>query len=302
MSPLQTIRLLGLTVLILCSTVACSIIPASQSFVAGKDQIVQTRGNNDCRQTPFVLESTTDNQSGISTDRISILSWNIYKGQREGWQDDLLRLGETSDILFLQEAALDEKLRHYLGEHRRFWNFTSAFSYKGVEFGVLVAARTQPLDSCGMREDEPLIGLPKATLINVYRMRDSDQKLLVANIHGINFTLGMATYRKQIEDLQVVLQNHTGPIILAGDFNNWSDKRDRVIDNLMNQLELIQLKPEEENRTTVFGDPVDHIMFRQLIPVSHLVHKVSSSDHNPLTATFRYENSESHKRPLTDSQ
>lgn len=283
------IRIIGITLLILCYATACSVIPSSQSFLIGKDHVTQIRKNKDCRHTPPESNNFNDKHSGISPDRISILSWNIYKGQREGWQNDLLRLGETSDILLLQEAALNEELLGFLEQNNHYWNFNSAFSFKGIESGVLVAAAIQPLDSCGMRQDEPVIGLPKTTLVNVYSLRDSDVKLLVANIHGINFSLGIDAYREQIEDLQVILQNHSGPIILAGDFNNWSDKRNKIITDLVTQLDLNHLEPEEENRTTVFGDPVDHVMFRQLVPVSHFVHKVSSSDHNPLTATFRFE-------------
>ncbi|WP_163336395.1 endonuclease/exonuclease/phosphatase family protein [Desulfopila sp. IMCC35008] len=302
MSFCQKIRIIGMALIVLCNAMACSIIPNSRSFVIGKDDVTQIRKNKDCRQMPPEPAEPINHQPGISPDRISILSWNIYKGQREGWQDDLLRLGETSDILFLQEATLNEELHAFLGEHNHYWNFNSAFSFIGVESGVLVAAGIPPLESCGMRQNEPVIGLPKTTLVNIYQMTDSDVKLLVANIHGINFSLGMGAYRKQIDDLQAVLRNHVGPIILAGDFNNWSAKRNKVITNLVNQLNLNQLAPEEENRTRVFGDAVDHVMYRQLIPVSHVAHKVSSSDHNPLTATFRYERSESPKNSLTDVQ
>lgn len=298
----QNIRIIGMALIVLSSAMACSIIPDSRSFVIGKNDVTQVRKNNDCRQASSESAESVIQQSGISPDRISILSWNIYKGQREGWQDDLLRLGGTSDILILQEATLNKELRHFLGKHNQYWNFNSAFSYKGFESGVLVAADIQPLDSCGMRQNEPVIGLPKATLVNIYRMRNSDAKLLVANIHGINFSLGMGAYRQQIDDLQAILQNHSGPIILAGDFNNWSDKRNTVISNLVNQLDLSQLEPEEGQKTTVFGDPVDHVMFRQLIPVSHFVHQVSSSDHNPLTATFRFEKNILPKNTVSDTQ
>jgi len=76
-------------------------------------------------------------------------------------------------------------------------------------------------------------------------------------------------------------------MILAGDFNNWSEKRTRIMDYLTKNLSLQALEINDEGLTTFLGDPVDHIFYRGLEVVTHAVHTVTSSDHNPISVTFR---------------
>ncbi len=224
----------------------------------------------------------------LDPDSIRILDWNIYKGQRAGWESDLIRLGGEKDILLLQEAPLNDELQELLQQNNLYWSLNSAFRYRGVETGVLVASAIQPLGSCGIRYNEPIIGLPKTILVNRYGITGSQDELLVATVHGINITLGIGAYRAQFQALRDVLQQHEGPLILAGDFNNWNDKRTAVIDLLVEDLSLSVLPFEDEGRTLFFGDPVDHILYRGLKPVAHAVHPVISSDHNPISVTFRF--------------
>ncbi len=187
----------------------------------------------------------------------------------------------------LQEVPLNEQMQRMLNENNLYWNMNSAFKLNGVETGVMVASTTPPLESCGLRIDEPIIGLPKTILISRYDIAGSVEKLLVANIHGINFSLGSRAYQEQLDALQNILLKHDGPIILAGDFNNWSKKRTAIMLRFSENLSLQMILFVDEDRTTFFGDPVDHILYRGLEPVTNAVHPVTTSDHNPLSATFR---------------
>jgi len=224
---------------------------------------------------------------GINPDKIAILNWNIYKGQLQGWQSDLLFLSRASDIILLQEASNSKQMRGFLRLQNLNWNYNSAFKYMGVETGVLVASAIEPLYSCGLRQDEPMIGVPKTALINIYPVKGISEKLLVANVHGINITLGTKAYKKQFSELQNILLQHQGPMVVAGDFNNWSEKRKTIVDALVENLALTLFPFENENRTIVLGDPVDHVLFRGLDPIAHELHDVISSDHNPISVTFR---------------
>ena len=105
--------------------------------------------------------------------------------------------------------------------------------------------------------------------------------------HGINFSLGTGSYQKQFNALVDILKQHAGPMIIAGDFNNWSKKRTRIMDYLTKNLSLQALEINDEGLTTFFGNPVDHIFYRGLTVVTHAVHTVTSSDHNPISVTFR---------------
>ena len=122
--------------------------------------------------------------------------------------------------------------------------------------------KIEPLDSCGLRQNEPIIGLPKTALISFYPIKGISEKLLVSNVHGINITLGTKAYREQFSELRNVLQQHHNPMIVAGDFNNWSEKRNTIIDDLIENLAMSIIPFENENRTIVLGDPIDHILYR----------------------------------------
>lgn len=287
--PLRKYFFAVLLLVLFLSCSGCSLIPAADQFIAGNSTMEMSRSSGNCEQESFAEPGPTAGAmtEGLSPDNISILNWNIYKGLRSGWQEDLLKFGESRDIILLQEAALSGQLRELLQQSKLFWNFNSAFRYKGMESGVLVASMIPPLESCGMRQNEPVTGLPKTILVSKYAIAGSGDSLLVANIHSINITLGIEAYTEQLNALQEVLQKHAGPIILAGDFNNWTMQRTAVIDSLVEKLALTLLTFEKEERTTFFGDPVDHILYRGVEPVSYRVVPVTSSDHNPITVTFR---------------
>jgi len=52
--------------------------------------------------------------NGFSAPGFSLLSWNIQKENREGWESDLVRLSQNADGLIIQEAFLSEELRRLL--------------------------------------------------------------------------------------------------------------------------------------------------------------------------------------------
>ncbi len=266
----------------------CASIPEPEQFISSTRDNFLTRSNGDCT-CKARLNNRQEGMSlpGLSPESISIFDWNIQKGRSQNWALDFLSLSRGKDIIFLQEASLTESLKQVLHESDRYWNMNTAFKYNGVETGVISASTIQPLSSCGLRQKEPLIRLPKTILVNRYKISGSTQVLLAANIHGINFSLGTESYQKQFNGLLYILKQHEGPMILAGDFNNWSKKRTRIMDYLTKSLSLRALEINDEGLTTFLGDPVDHIFYRSLKVVNHAVHTVTSSDHNPISVTFR---------------
>ncbi len=80
-------------------------------------------------------------------------------------------------------------------------------------------------------------------------------------------------------------------MIVAGDFNSWSDERMSEVSELINKLSLSRIKYPVNNKTHVFGNAIDHVFYRQLELVSNQVWQVSSSDHNPISVNFRVQSS-----------
>lgn len=269
----------------------CAGIPLDSQFVTQENGDYELRSKGVCAETTFARRQAQGYvaESGLSVDSISLMDWNIYKGKEEGWEDDLLRYGNGSDLILLQEALTDPQLVHFFEVNGYSWNFNSAFRYKSVESGVLTASRISSLQSCGIRVKEPIVRLPKTIVVTSYGIKGSGETLVVANVHGINFTLGTGAYREQFVTLQKVLQTHDGPMLIVGDFNDWAEKRRMIVAGLVETLSLTVFPfTKEDERTRFFGDPVDHILYRGLEPVEINVFPVTSSDHNPITASFRF--------------
>jgi len=225
--------------------------------------------------------------SVLDADHISLLNWNVYKGQRDNWATDFSQLIQQQDILVLQEALLEKELSQALHKQLFNWSMNTAFYYDDVEAGVLTAAKVRAVRSCGLRAEEPLIKIPKTMLVSEYRLSRGGQNLLVANIHGINFTLGTEDYEQQISALSQAIINHKGPVVVAGDFNTWSDTRMDIVDRMVERLSLKAISYKNHNRLMIFGNPLDHVFYRGLELVEEESLSVTSSDHNPIRATFR---------------
>ena len=246
------------------------------------------RGDCDINQIFENSQALTDNEmSELDPNRISLLNWNIYKGKRDDWATDFERYSQKHDILTIQEAHLDDELEDLLEAEHQNWALNVAFNYQDRATGVMTASAIKPVAVCGQRTREPWIRTPKTSLIAYYPLAGVDEDLLVANVHGINFTLGAKAYNRQIENLYDRIKHHDGPLILAGDFNTWSEKRLRIVERLARRLGLASLDYTNHNRTSVFGNAIDHVFYRGLEAVEHDTWQVTSSDHNPTRVRFR---------------
>ncbi|MBW2452786.1 MAG: endonuclease/exonuclease/phosphatase family protein [Deltaproteobacteria bacterium] len=240
-----------------------------------------------------------DSVSPLNGDGFRILVWNLYKGFGGGWQADLQALSAGSDLILLQEAYLQKDFLGFLDNNNLQWQFAAAYSYQKVQTGVMTASESLPRSSCSFRSWEPLIRLPKTVLITYHPLSGHDQDLLVANIHGINYSLGLQAFREQINTLISMVGNHQGPLIIAGDFNAWSGKRRLVIDAMVGSLGLATVRFQEDHRVTVFGHTLDEVYYKGLEAQGPLSIQVTSSDHNPLLVTFKLVNREA-KEKMTE--
>ncbi len=266
---------------------ACASVSQDEQLLTAAGNFTPRKSDGTCTESSISVEEHPAAIAGLSPDNISLFGWNMYKGSLDGWDDDFLRFSNGKDIILLQEASLDKRLQEVLQQQNLYWNLNNAFLYQEHETGVLLASAVPAIVSCGQRTREPIIGIPKTILIAKYAIAYSEKELLLANVHGINFTLGTGAYREQFDGLERILQNHNGPLIVAGDFNNWSDGRSDIVSEFATRLSLQILRFEDESRTAFFGDPVDHVFYRGLEPFDSKAYPVDSSDHNPITVNFR---------------
>lgn len=240
-----------------------------------------------CVQVPKedrLLNSGADGSARGTLDPASlrVLSWNIHKATDADLPDDLARQAKANDVLLLQEAVPSQPVLDALKQAGHVWQMVGAFSVRGVDRGVLVTARVAPVDQKALRTFEPLLPLPKSAIITHYRLLGRRETLVVANLHGINFSLGTGRFQEQLEDVAGDLMHHRGPIIFGGDFNTWSRKRHEVLHEVMQRLGLVDVEPVPDERRVAFGRHLDHLFVRGFTIVEASTTHVKSSDHNPI--------------------
>ena len=281
------IRILFSIIIVSLLFSSCVAIPEQHSVVgkyyeSGKD-------NTDC----FVKDAisvkdrkTTELDAELNSRRFMLLNWNSYKGATDEWQEDLDGLSSSSDLVVLQEAYLTDNLQNRLAGQFH-WDIARAFSFKDIYTGVLTASRIRPDFLCSFRVVEPLGRTPKTVLITRYPLSETDETLLLVNIHMVNFTLDISAYRDQLEKIVQVVEQHRGPLIIAGDFNSWNKIRMDVLKETMQDLGMSAVAFEKDHRVSFMGRKVDHIFYRKLIPLHAQIEKVTTSDHNPMLVTFQ---------------
>jgi endonuclease/exonuclease/phosphatase (EEP) superfamily protein YafD len=221
----------------------------------------------------------------IDSSSIKILNWNIKKGEEIGWALDLERLSAGKTLVLLQEAALSMQLSVHV-QKTPFATFSPGYIKKGDITGVVTFSEVQSLQHCRLGAVEPWLGTPKSTNVTRYALSNSEEDLMVVNIHAVNFSFGLMSYRDQLNAITELLSDHPGPAIVSGDFNTWRPGRQEALMNAMKNLGLQAVGFADDLRKTTFGMPLDHVFTRGLIIDEAVVFEVTSSDHNPMAVSF----------------
>ncbi|MFO1217638.1 MAG: endonuclease/exonuclease/phosphatase family protein [Burkholderiaceae bacterium] len=286
--PASTSRRLRLA-LAACTLVlgACVSVPQDERMLAPRADGRVDALSQPCRARAPLAAMPVVLTAGKTLDphTLRLVSWNLHKGEDDGWQGDLRRFAAEGDLLLLQEAVLNAPVRETLERAGHNWRMAGAFAYNGEERGVLVAARAQPIDACTLRAFEPLGRMPKSAMVARYRL-STGPVLAVANLHGINFTLGLEAFGEQIEAVAEVMARHEGPAILGGDFNTWSDERHQALQRVAARLGMTPVELSPDGRRRTFGRHLDHLFVRGLRVVDAHAPEVTTSDHNPIIVTL----------------
>ncbi|HVO90350.1 MAG TPA: endonuclease/exonuclease/phosphatase family protein [Casimicrobiaceae bacterium] len=228
-----------------------------------------------------------DAHAALDPRRVRLLTWNVHKEDDTGWQRDLAHFVADNDVVLLQEATLKTELRSIIEGAGLKWVMAVSFLYEDTDIGVLTAARVAPVATCTIRIAEPLIVIPKSATIAWFALSGQHQRLAIANIHAINFALSLGAYNEQMDAIAEALAHHTGPIVFAGDLNTWTDDRRAAVDKVARRLGLREILYTHDRRTLFFGKQLDHIYTRGIDVLASEAWPVTSSDHNPVSATLR---------------
>ncbi|MFT5767474.1 MAG: endonuclease/exonuclease/phosphatase (EEP) superfamily protein YafD, partial [Halioglobus sp.] len=239
----------------------------------------------DCGSQTAQAQVTSNLPSAALNTPIRLLSWNIQKSQTDGWDQDLKKIGNDRDILLIQEASVQAKTQGALSRAMHA-AFAAGYTTQSQETGVLTLSAVAPSLQCSLTSWEPWLGTPKATSITKFPIANSALTLMVINLHAVNFTVGLEGFTHQIEAISPALTQHTGPALLAGDFNTWSEARKAHLEKFVadHQLRAVTFTPDK--RSTFWDMPLDHIYLRGLRALEAQTVAVDTSDHNPLLVTL----------------
>ncbi|GMG86747.1 endonuclease/exonuclease/phosphatase family protein [Biformimicrobium ophioploci] len=219
-------------------------------------------------------------KASLDPTAIRLVNWNILKGNRDGWREDLHRFAEKADLVLLQEAT------HHMLKNAALPNHSAAFSQGYVDgelkTGVLTYSRARVAEHCSLSALEPWLNTPKAVSITEHPLKDLEHTLMVVNIHSINFAFGLKEYLAQLAPIVEMVAKHDGPVIVAGDFNTWSAARSRELNKLAARLSLKPVEFGQDQRIRILGKALDHIYVRGLKATAAHTWDTESSDHNPM--------------------
>lgn len=222
----------------------------------------------------------------LNSESIRLVNWNIQKGGDPQWATDLAKFEGDPDLIILQEVPLKSNAWSTTAADQ-YHSFSPGYRTRQSLTGVMTVSVARPLTQCNLVSVEPWIRSPKATVITEYGLTNTNQTLLVVNIHAINFTFGTHDFHKQFQQAFSVLNNHAGPILMSGDFNTWHARRSEVLKEMTDSLDLKMLDYDVDHRKRFLGQPLDHIYVRGLEVLEATTLQVDSSDHNPMSVHLR---------------
>ncbi|MGA7936582.1 MAG: endonuclease/exonuclease/phosphatase family protein [Kovacikia sp.] len=240
-------------------------------------------------------------QTGLDSISIRVLNWNIAKNNHDAfWLQDFHKILEQyePDLIFLQEVRLGTDAEQAVHLPGMSWSFAPNFidAHHNAYAGILTAAKTNPLSSQAIISDdhEPIIKTPKVSLVTSYPLLQHQENLLVINSHLINF-VNFRKFRSQLHQLEMILSQHQGPTIFAGDFNTWNWTRAALLTQVISRLKLtpVTFSPDDHKNIKRFllSPPLDYIFYRELRQKkvsARVLDDVVSSDHKPMLAEFSY--------------
>lgn len=227
----------------------------------------------------------------IRGQEFGVLCWNTQKlTQTLKFQAALIQLLRfyPSQFLLFQEAKLAIKSQWNVDD----WSYAIAPNIQTNQhiFGVLTASQYAFVETKFLltQRREATFSTHKSHMLSYHPLSD-DQRLLIANVHAINF-VSAQYFLTEIEHLQNHLLTHQGPLIVAGDFNAWSRQRRLYLLKFCRHIGLRQAHMADAEHIKKYRQyPLDFIFYRDLhLTEAKAINLPNVSDHNPIYARFMF--------------
>jgi len=240
---------------------------------------------------PKLFPSKLQHQDKMLNSTFSLLIWNIHKENQEPtFKETLKTVLEKcpSDFLLFQEVKHPKKAAFTFEDY----SYALASNIETAQnlFGVTTAAKVQFHSiNCSLSNNRELRGLAthKSLLITEHHFSNGTN-IYIVNLHAINF-VSLKSFTLELAKIEQILQTYSGPMIIGGDFNNWSERRVKVLKNFQKELHLKKATINQPHHIkTIFSKPLDHIFYRGISLIkAEAINTKKVSDHNPIHATFK---------------
>lgn len=251
--------------------------------IAGKSHAVEADNPAKCRDLIDQLPAFDVTRHNRSAETIELLVWNVQKFENPlalEWLQEA-----PSQIILTQEsiASVQQEFAHTL-------DATQAFSpgyrtFDNETSGVGIISKLSTSLNCAWQHEEPWLLTPKATLVSALQF--ANKTLIAVNLHAINFSIGTQELEQQLAAISEVIDQYDGPVVIAGDFNTWSQARTEVLERFIQQHDLTAAKFEPDYRVRPFSYPLDHILTKNVDVLNTRSEQSGLSDHTPLILTIR---------------
>ena len=239
------------------------------------------------KSTPSKLQHQEDSLENTFT----VLVWNVHKENQETVFKEALKAllhQFPSDFLLFQEVKHPKAAAYSLDTYS--YALASNIETSLNIFGVTTAAKVKfNAINCSISSNRELVGMAthKSLLITEHSFKNGSS-IYIINLHAINF-VSLKSFTLELAKIKQILQTYSGPMIIGGDFNNWSERRVKVLENFQKELHLKKATIEQPHYIkTIFSKPLDHIFYRGIRLIkAEAINTKKVSDHNPIHATFK---------------
>ncbi|GAB4531060.1 MAG: endonuclease/exonuclease/phosphatase family protein [Pleurocapsa sp.] len=247
----------------------------------------------------ITIDKTHTLPPAINRNSIKVLSWNIAKNNQDRqWSTDFLAIvaQHQPDKIFLQEVRLCTIKQQIPELESMGWSFAPNLIDRSnnTYSGVLTATKGTPIYSQAKitQHQEPITKTPKVSLFVKYSWGKEKETILTVNTHLINF-VETSKFQAQLHEIEAIIKQHSGAVILSGDFNTWNLSRWFLLLKMTARLGLTPVTfpgvEAQKIKRFLLSPPLDYIFYRglkQKNATAKVIDRITSSDHNPLLVEF----------------
>ncbi len=228
---------------------------------------------------------------------IKCLVWNIKKTEMSPWNIEYMIYGFDKNLHLIQEAFRNERFNSTLNLFQNMrWDMSTSMLYrkqKNTPTGTMIGSTAEAVEAWASHspDTEIVVQTPKANIFTKYRLKDTNQTLLVISIHGINIT-SFGAFKRHLNQIQDEILSHEGPVIYAGDFNTRTASRTNYMNRQLAAIGMKEVKfinGEHRMKWPVLKDTyLDHAFVRGLdVAYAEVLKNSNGSDHKPMVMTLK---------------